>query len=135
MTIQLAYVAGPYRSPLGAHGVQKNIEVARAVAAELWEFGHVAVCPHMNTAHFDGLVPDQRFLDGSLELMRRCDLVVLTPRWRLSRGTREEIVEALMLSIPIFEWPNLEQPLGREFFNLEPPESAWPWISAARASR
>jgi hypothetical protein len=37
------------------------------------------LCPHANTTNFDGLCSDQTFLDGTMKMMCRCDLVVLLP--------------------------------------------------------
>lgn len=63
------------------------------------------VIPHANTAgfeHYDPSLPDQFWLDGTLEMMRRCDCVVLCPGWEKSTGTLSEIAEAQRLSIPVF---------------------------------
>jgi hypothetical protein len=114
----VAYVAGPYRG-INAFDVSRNIESARLVAAALWRQGYYALCPHMNTAHFDGIVDDRVFLDGALELMRRCDLVVLSRGWAQSEGSREEIREALAIGKPIFEWPVMSVALTEAYFNLD----------------
>ncbi|MGY6214947.1 DUF7768 domain-containing protein [Methylolobus aquaticus] len=114
----LAYVAGPYRDRRGTYYVDQNIWAARQLAAGLWARGFTAVCPHLNTSHFDGLVSDQAFLDGTLEMMRRCDLVVITSTWHTSAGTIGEIREALRLGIPVYIWPDLTYPLTADCFNF-----------------
>lgn len=118
----LAYVAGPYRDRRGTYYVDQNIWAARQLAAGLWARGFAVICPHMNTAHFDGLADDQAFLDGTLEMLRRCDLVVITSTWHISAGTRAEIREALRLGIPVYHWPDLSNPLTEGHFNF-PDES------------
>lgn len=60
------------------------------------------ICPHLNTANFDGIVPDQNFLDGTMEMMRRCDLVVLLPGWGDSSGSIKEKSEADRLGTPTY---------------------------------
>ncbi len=55
--------------------------------------GEAPVC-HMHSA--DGF-----WLDGTLELMRRCDAVLLVPGWESSSGTRAEIEEALALKMQV----------------------------------
>lgn len=100
----LAYVAGPYRDHRGAHFINENIQKARVVAAELWQKGYAVICPHMNTAHMDGLVSDSEFLRGTLEMMKRCDLVVLVSDNHRSFGTHQEIYDARRLQIPVFKW-------------------------------
>ena len=114
----VAYIAGPYRG-INAFDVSRNIENARLVAAALWRQGYYVLCPHMNTAHFDGIVDDRVFLDGALELMRRCDLVVLSRGWAQSEGAREEIREALAIGKPIYEWPVMSVALSEAYFNLD----------------
>ena len=117
----VAFVCGPYRSPDGFAGIAVNIETAREIAKALWQQGYTALCPHLNTAHFDGIAPDHVFLDGALELMRRSDLVVLAPRWHESSGSMAEIREAVRMRKPIYEWPRMQEILSNEHFNIELP--------------
>lgn len=114
----VAYVAGPYRGN-NSLDVSHHIESARDVAAELWRRGYYVLCPHMNTAHLDGVVEDRIFLDGALALMRRCDLVVLARGWEHSEGSREEIREAFAIGKPIYEWPLMSVTLSEAYFNLD----------------
>jgi hypothetical protein len=41
-------------------------------------------------------------LDGDLEILRRCDAVMLTHDWRRSEGARAEYEEAVRWKIPTF---------------------------------
>ena len=63
----LVFVSGSYRSS-EENGVDKNIEAARTVGIALWEAGHVAFVPHLNTAHFeeDCNAGDVAYLAGDL---------------------------------------------------------------------
>lgn len=99
---KVAYVAGPYRAAT-ARGVVENIRRAEAVALELWARGYVAICPHKNTSLFDGALPDSAWLEGDLEILRRCDLVVCTDDYQRSSGARREVELAIELSIPAYE--------------------------------
>ena len=101
--MKLAYVAGPYRAPTEWE-VKRNIEAAERIAVALWQQGYAVICPHKNTAFFGGAASDEVWLTGDLEIMRRCDLVVLVPGWRSSSGTRAEVAEAQCLGIPVYEW-------------------------------
>ncbi len=98
----LVYVAGPYRAP-HAFGREENIFEARRVGAMLVADGFMPVIPHANTAHFDGLASDEFFLEGTLEMMRRCDAVLLIPSWEKSSGARAEKAEAEELGIPVVD--------------------------------
>jgi hypothetical protein len=97
----IAYIAGQYRATTHA-GISRNITRARKAAILLWKLGYTVICPHMNTAHLDGVAPDQRFLDGDLEILRRCDLVVMLPGWELSTGAQAERFVALDAGIPVY---------------------------------
>lgn len=98
----LVYVAGPYRAAT-AFAREENIFEAKKVGAQLAAHGFMPVIPHANTAHFDGLGSDEFFLEGTLELMRRCDAVFLMPSWQRSSGARAEKAEAENMSIPCVE--------------------------------
>lgn len=99
--MKVIYVAGPYRADT-ERGVLENIRNAEAVAIEVWQAGYVALTPHLNTRLFGGLCPDETWLKGALELLRRCDAMVLVSGWETSGGTLAEIKEANNLNIPIF---------------------------------
>ena len=99
----LVYIAGPYRADT-PHEIHANIERARRYAASVWrKDGWAALCPHMNTAHMDGVCSPERFLEGTMEMMRRCDAVLMMPGWEHSEGARAEKAEAGRLCIPVLE--------------------------------
>lgn len=99
----LVYVAGPYRAPT-TWEIQKNIHNARVWGVVVAKAGAYPMIPHSNTAHFDGAVEgDDFWLQGTLEMMRRCDGVFLTDGWTRSSGSRAEAEEARKLGIPCFD--------------------------------
>ena len=83
--MRVAYIAGPYRAKNG-RTVIENIREAEAVAIKYWKKGYAVICPHLNTAFFDGLCPDQVWLNGDLEILRRCDTIVMMHGHRDSVG-------------------------------------------------
>lgn len=100
--MKVIYIAGKYRGP-NAWAVEQNIRAAEEVAAKVWAAGHVALCPHSNARHMlPGLISDDAACVGNLELLRRCDAVVLVPNWRDSEGARDEVAEADFLGLPVF---------------------------------
>ena len=99
--IKLAYVAGPYRGRTH-NDIAENITAARTVAVRLWGLGYAVICPHLNSAFMSGVAPEDVFLNGGLEMVRRSDLVVLVDGWAGSQGTAREIEEARAYGIPIF---------------------------------
>lgn len=100
---RLAYVSGPYRAPT-AWRRHQNIENAKTVGLDLLKMGYAVHVPHANTAHMDGELPDEAFLQADLTVLRRCDLIVLVPGWRASSGAKAEVEEARRLGIPVYEW-------------------------------
>lgn len=102
--MKLVYIAGPYRSPT-PWGVQQNIRAAMDAAAQVWAAGLAAVCPHANSAHMEGVTSDANFLAGTLEMLRRCDAVLVIEGWKNSEGARGEVDEAVRLGLPVlYEW-------------------------------
>ena len=96
MSSLLSYPSHALR--LFASVVQLDWRVARAIStsrisgdtngsrlppsAAIWRMGHVALCPHANTAHFDTFfpdIPDEAYLSSDLLLLERCDGLVLVP--------------------------------------------------------
>jgi len=104
----ILYLAGKYRGDIDA-----NIAAARKVAIELWEAGFTVICPHLNTAHFevDCRVPEEAYLRGDLEILNRCDAIVMLPGWQSSEGACAERECALHAIIPVYYWPDYP---GRE---------------------
>lgn len=105
----LVYVAGPYRAAT-VDGIRENIEAARRVARRLWQAGFPTICPHMNTAFMDGAAPDEVWLQGGLVILERCDAIVLTPGWAISRGAVEEREYALARGLVVLEWDWEQEP-------------------------
>lgn len=98
---RVVYVAGPYRAPY-EYQVMENILAARNVAAEIWKMGGVALCPHLNTMLMGGIVEDDAFLSGCLELLWRCDAVLMIGEWGTSTGSMLERDQAIRMGIPVF---------------------------------
>ena len=99
----IIYTAGPYRAQ-GWNSVFENILRARKLARQLWLKGWVVICPHANTILMDGPdIEDAAFLDGDLELIRRCcDAMLMLPGWEQSEGAIREHALALELEMPIY---------------------------------
>ena len=108
--MKLIYVAGKY---LGDSDWETylNIHHARVVAHKLWHEGWAVICPHSNTAYFGGIGernkddPNgdwKRWLEGDLEMVRRCDAIYMLSNWRDSKGAKLELEEARKVGKKIF---------------------------------
>ena len=84
----LFYVAGPYTNN-GRTTVGDNIANARKAAISIWENGHYAICPHLNTAYFDVdcKLAEDKYLEGCIEILKRCDFAIFIPGWQYSKGS------------------------------------------------
>jgi len=111
--MKVAYVSGRYRAPT-LHEVVANIRSAEAVAIALWQMGYAVVTPHLNTALLDGCAPDEVWLEGDLEILKRCDLLVTVPGWEDSKGATAEVAEASAELMPIYFWPDDEDMLRED---------------------
>lgn len=139
----LLYIAGPYSQYTLEDGTTFltpfNVQEAKAVAVEVVRRfglrGVYPVTPHLNTAFFEAEpalngVRQKYWLDSTLELMKRCDGVLLTfpTAHEVSMGTYHELIAAeKMAGFPVFyKIGELEAYLNeRGIPNLQiiPPES------------
>ena len=99
--MRVIYVAGPFRA-CNSWEMECNIRRAETVALDVWRAGYVALCPHLNTRFFQGTLPDETWLKGDLEMLSRCDGMVLVAGWEGSAGTIEEIKYARNYGIPVY---------------------------------
>lgn len=101
--MKLAYIAGPYRAKT-EFDVHRNIQLAERAAARAWRSGYAVICPHKNSAYMGGCVDDAVILEGDLEMMRRCDVVILVGEWFRSEGARAEAWEATNRGMDICDY-------------------------------
>lgn len=106
--MKVIYIAGPFRAPT-AWGIAENIRAAERVGLAVARAGGMPLIPHANTAHFHGEGDDQVWIDGTLELLRRCDAAVFIQGWRRSDGSRGEWDESIRLGLPRLD---LDSPVG-----------------------
>lgn len=83
-----------------------DANIARAVARglEVARIGLFPVIPHANTAHpdFEKVQPYPFWIDGTMELLFRCDVLVTVPGWEASSGARGEVGQAGEMKMPVF---------------------------------
>lgn len=103
----IVYTAGPYAESCGVGTVGENIARAREIALKLWDMGYTVICPHLNTAHFEQelSLTNKDFVDRDLEIVERCDAIIMLPYWESSRGAARELSHARRNEIPYYIWP------------------------------
>lgn len=112
----IVYVAGPIR-PKGKQTLEENLEQAKRIALELWLGGFAVICPHANTDLPIELAEKEmdtnRWIEGDLEILRKCDAVVVCPGWETSSGTLQEIGFAKGMGIPVYYYPFMLEKLRK----------------------
>jgi len=110
--MKLIMISGKYtaNSPLE---ISDNIARARIAATRLWEKGWAVICPHMNSAHMDGMtLAYEQFMAGYLEMLSRCDAVFMLKTWSNSGGSKREHIAAGKRQLPVYYeldgYPNAE---------------------------
>ncbi len=89
--------------------VRANIQRAADLARILWGAGFAAISPHLNSgARFYGVLDEPTVCAGYLEVLNRCDAVVLVPGWTTSKGTAAEVRYATERSIPVYNWESMD---------------------------
>jgi len=99
---KILYIAGPYRGPR-IIDVKRNIRRADEAMETAWTAGWLPVCPHLNSAFIDGLVPDSEILPAYIDLMKRCDAVWFLPGWSDSEGCQAEYRVAIRCGLRIIK--------------------------------
>lgn len=92
--MKLMYIAGRYSGKTYSE-IDDNIKKAKQEALRVIKKGWFPVTPHLNTAHFeeweDFLGVDYHFwIEGDLEILKKCDAVYFTPDWEESSGCKIE---------------------------------------------
>ena len=103
----VVYISGPYSSD-SESVINENIRHATIAAAEAWRNGLAAICPHKNTERFEKIVPEvtyQTYIDGDVEMVKRCDAIVMLPPWEKSKGSVIERKAAQDSAKLIFYYP------------------------------
>lgn len=99
------YIAGPYSSPDGYEGEDKNTLVAAEVAAYYLKRGWAVFCPHTMTRdiarNFAREITWETWLETDIAWLSVCDAIHMLPGWRDSKGACVEHMVAKGLGIEI----------------------------------
>lgn len=99
--MKVIFVSGAYRGNT-PNEIWENIMRARQVAGQLWGKGFVVICPHTNSLLMDGLVSPEVFLEGGIELLKRCDCILMMKGWGTSLGAVAEHKVAKEKGLEVF---------------------------------
>jgi hypothetical protein len=88
--MKVIYVAGPFRGETPWQ-VEENIRIAERTGLRVAKAGHIPLIPHTMYRFFDGSASDEFWLEGTQELLRRCDGIVMSVGWERSSGSKAEL--------------------------------------------
>lgn len=97
------YICSPYRGT--QEQVQKHLEYAKELTREVLMRGYATITPHLSIAEClnDCDEKERRIgLKADLELLEKCDAVIVGNRYGISEGMLGEIKRAKELNIPLF---------------------------------
>jgi len=100
--MKFVYISGPYRANKKI-GVSENIHNARKVGYKVADLGAFPIVPHNMALGFEDDIHDDFWLDGLLDLVIKCDAVVMVEGWQQSDGSIKEMEVALRNKIPVFD--------------------------------
>lgn len=126
-SIPLIYVAGPFAGETN-YDVQQNVNRAETIALAVALGGGLGVCPHTMNRNFFGQKDEAFWLAAVMELLRRCDGIVLAANWEASKGARAEWQLAMELKLPHLVWHD-GHGLGAAHMRLER------WIAGVKAGK
>ena len=98
--IKVIYIAGAFRAKTQWE-IMQNVRKAEGASLKLWKLGYACICPHTMTQHFQNECPDKVWLDGCLELLKRCDAIYMVDGWTESEGSLAEYKLARELGLAI----------------------------------
>lgn len=110
--MSLVYVSGPYtQNKTNGKTQEENIAQARLIGCRLWEKGFAVIVPHENTSYFekDCNIDYDTYIRGDLDMLSRCDYIVMTPDWESSKGAIIEKLYANTQNIPVYVYPDLPE--------------------------
>lgn len=87
--MKLVFIAGKFAGA-NAWQIACNVHEAEAVALRVAELGGMPVVPHSLGRSMFGTLPEQFWRAGYLELLGRCDGILLLPSWGSSVGAGAE---------------------------------------------
>jgi hypothetical protein len=103
--LKIIYVAGKLTGKDNFE-ISRNVRAAEDVAMEVVKLGAMPLIPHANTGlNFFGTATEEFWYEGTVELMLRCDAVILVPGWTRSKGVALVMNAAQAKLMPIFATP------------------------------
>lgn len=99
--MNVIYICGPFTA-CTPWEIECNVRRAETLGLEVAKLGAMPLIPHANTRYFHGHMTPEFWYEGTLELLKRCDALIVLNGWKSSRGARGEVDYAIEHSMPVF---------------------------------
>lgn len=102
--MKVIYTSGPFSDVDNIHGIEAKIIEASKWSLLLWALGFAVICPHKNTKDYqhEKTIHYDTWINGDLEILRRCDAIFMLPGWEGSKGACKELAEAKRIGIEVY---------------------------------
>jgi hypothetical protein len=107
--MKLVFIAGKFAGA-NAWQIACNVHEAEAVALRVAELGGMPVVPHSLGRSIFGTLPEAFWRAGCLELLGRCDGILLLPSWSGSDGSSAQARHAEKLGLRRWGIGHLKSP-------------------------
>lgn len=99
--LPMGYLSAPISAPDALTRACHHL-VALGASAHLWESEVLHYCPHRNSPEVGTSdVPYESWMAMDLEVLRRCNYIVMVGRWNESAGCRRELAMAMHLGLRV----------------------------------
>lgn len=99
--LPMGYLSAPMSAP-DALTRTFHALAAKRISHELWEAEILHYCPHANSPAIGSTdVGYESWMAMDLEVLRRCDFIIMAGNWTESPGCRRELAMAMHLGKPV----------------------------------
>lgn len=98
--MRIFYICSPYRGE-----IERNVSYAKELSRDVLLHGDCVITPHLYiTQCLNDQNPSERLIGctAALELLAKCDGVIVGERFGISPGMEAEIKQAKQLNIPVY---------------------------------
>ncbi|HEW91205.1 MAG TPA: DUF4406 domain-containing protein [Thermotogaceae bacterium] len=99
--MKLVFISGPYKADTNWQ-IERNIRNAEIASLMVWKLGAVPICVHTMNRHFFGEIDEERVINGCMDIIMRCDAILMLSGWEESAGSYMEYNFAMKNNVTVF---------------------------------
>ena len=104
--MKVIFISGRITAPT-SYQMAENVRHAHMASLKLMKRGYATICPHKNTEglggalHRDSEDDFEGWMAMDLEILSRCDGILMLKGWKQSRGSKREYAKAKELGLEL----------------------------------